>query len=342
MSTTTEAPNESDSAPQLPSRARRVRVIGLIVLGIVVAYVLSILAFSASGRSNVVTQPNTLPRGASGINIGAFDLVGMDTVKTQMSLRLYLFPEGDFADVDNGTWAKGVRITTPLQTSGPIVKEIPKGQAIGGGIELTVFITGDPQTYPFDKYEFGAVYTPEDLELAPADFQQLFQQGDDGLVHGPQILFGAEQLGPDGKPVPNSPIQIGMDGPPRGLQGWTEEWSIYSSDSVMYVQAAIKRSGGVLAFVMVILLLMITIAVLALVVSTRVALKLRPIEATMASWFAALLFALIPLRTNMPGAPPIGAWIDVTVFFWVEAALLVAMSIFIVSWLRYRKPPVDD
>jgi hypothetical protein len=61
----------------------------------------------------------------------------------------------------------------------------------------------------------------------------------------------------------------------------------------------------------------------------------------MAGWFAALLFALVPLRTNMPGAPPIGAWLDVAIFYWVELALLIAMAVFIGSWLRYRKPPTD-
>ena len=75
------------------------------------------------------------------------------------------------------------------------------------------------------------------------------------------------------------------------------------------------------------------------VVAWSVATRRRPIEATMASWFGAMLFALIPLQGFMPGAPPVGAWIDVFVFLWVEITLLTSMGVFIISWLRYREVP---
>ena len=33
---------------------------------------------------------------------------------------------------------------------------------------------------------------------------------------------------------------------------------------------------------------------------------------------------MVPLRINLPGAPPIGVWMDVLVFYWVVMALMVA------------------
>jgi len=32
----------------------------------------------------------------------------------------------------------------------------------------------------------------------------------------------------------------------------------------------------------------------------------------------------------------------VLAIYWVEIALLIAMSVFVGSWLKYRKPPVDQ
>lgn len=40
----------------------------------------------------------------------------------------------------------------------------------------------------------------------------------------------------------------------------------------------------------------------------------------------ALLFALIPLRGFLPGDPPLGSWIDVLVFFWVELILMLSVA----------------
>jgi hypothetical protein len=54
----------------------------------------------------------------------------------------------------------------------------------------------------------------------------------------------------------------------------------------------------------------------------------------MLTWLAALLFALIPLRNAMPNAPPIGAEIDVIVFFWAETVVALTLVTVLVTWLR--------
>lgn len=55
-----------------------------------------------------------------------------------------------------------------------------------------------------------------------------------------------------------------------------------------------------------------------------------------ATWYAAMLFAIVPLRNCLPGSTPSGSWIDQAVVFWVLVALVVAMSLFIVVWVRGR------
>lgn len=104
-------------------------------------------------------------------------------------------------------------------------------------------------------------------------------------------------------------------------------------------QLYLQRAGSTKTFVLLLLAAMIVLGVLALLVARAVRTRRRRIEATMASWFAAMLFAVIPLRLNMPGSPPIGVWIDFLVLLWVELALMIGLAVFIGSWLRYSHPP---
>ena len=60
----------------------------------------------------------------------------------------------------------------------------------------------------------------------------------------------------------------------------------------------------------------------------------RKQEMTMTSWFAALIFAMLPIRLALPGAPPMGAWIDVLVTFWVFIVLMVALAWWVIVWLQ--------
>jgi uncharacterized protein DUF4436 len=53
------------------------------------------------------------------------------------------------------------------------------------------------------------------------------------------------------------------------------------------------------------------------------------------TWYAAMLFAIVPLRKILPGAPPPGAWIDQALVLWVLIALIVAMALYVVAWYRY-------
>lgn len=114
------------------------------------------------------------------------------------------------------------------------------------------------------------------------------------------------------------------------------------SELVAIEIATINRSASVIAVVLLLLAAMALLAILAILVARSVVLQRRKVEATMAGWFAAMMFAIIPLRTNMPGAPPIGVWIDFLVVLWVELLLMFALAVFIMSWLRYGPQPVTS
>lgn len=110
-------------------------------------------------------------------------------------------------------------------------------------------------------------------------------------------------------------------------------------DSVADVTVNVRRAGSTQAIVVMLLGAMVVLAALGLVVVVAVSRRRRRVEATLAGWFAAMLFALVPLRLNMPGSPPIGAWIDILVFLWVVLALMLALTVFVVTWLRFTPAP---
>jgi hypothetical protein len=47
-----------------------------------------------------------------------------------------------------------------------------------------------------------------------------------------------------------------------------------------------------------------------------------------------MLFAIVPLRNILPGSPPPGSWIDQSIVQWVLIALVLAMSLYILAWVR--------
>ncbi|OMC42509.1 hypothetical protein A5744_16585 [Mycobacterium sp. IS-1264] len=58
----------------------------------------------------------------------------------------------------------------------------------------------------------------------------------------------------------------------------------------------------------------------------------------MTTWYAAMLFAVIPLRNALPDSPPLGSWIDVSVVRWVIVALVGSMLLYLSCWWRHLKP----
>ncbi len=105
----------------------------------------------------------------------------------------------------------------------------------------------------------------------------------------------------------------------------------------------LHRSPSTAAFAAIILGALITIATLGVVVAVQTLRNQRKFQPPMTTWFAAMLFAVVPLRNALPDAPPMGGtWVDVTVVLWVVVALVASMSMYVACWWRHLKPEVDD
>ncbi|ORW13979.1 DUF4436 domain-containing protein [Mycolicibacter longobardus] len=105
-------------------------------------------------------------------------------------------------------------------------------------------------------------------------------------------------------------------------------------DADAAVVVKIQRAKGPLIFDLAICLVLVSLPTLALWVAVPMALGKRKFLPPLGTWYAANLFAIIPLRNILPGAPPPGSWIDQAIVQWVLLALATAMSLFIYAWHR--------
>jgi hypothetical protein len=96
----------------------------------------------------------------------------------------------------------------------------------------------------------------------------------------------------------------------------------------------LSRALGPLVFDLGICLVLITLPVLALWVSIEMIRGRKKFLPPYSTWYAGMLFAIVPLRNILPGAPPPGAWIDQAIVLWVLIALVAAMVIYFVAWYR--------
>jgi hypothetical protein len=112
------------------------------------------------------------------------------------------------------------------------------------------------------------------------------------------------------------------------VPGWsTQDTSIgASAGEGVFVSSDVVRDGSTKSIALLILLLMVILAAIAVLVTGSATRGRMKLELSVASWMTALLFALIPLRGFLPGDPPLGSWIDVLVFFWVELILMLSVA----------------
>jgi Domain of unknown function (DUF4436) len=98
--------------------------------------------------------------------------------------------------------------------------------------------------------------------------------------------------------------------------------------------AKLQRSASTMVFAIVILCIFVAIAAIGLFVAIQTTRDPRRFQSPMTTWYAAMLFAVVPLRNALPGSPAFGSWIDLTIVLWVLVALVVSMLLYIAAWGR--------
>ncbi len=119
------------------------------------------------------------------------------------------------------------------------------------------------------------------------------------------------------------------------LAGWKVQVArVTNAKALAPAELQLQRSASTMVFAIVILCIFVAIAAVGLFVAIWTTRDPRRFQSPMTTWYAAMLFAVVPLRNALPGSPAFGSWIDLTIVLWVLVALVVSMLLYIAAWWR--------
>ena len=310
----------TDEAPptEAPSRSRATRIaIGFgLAVAIFVIYVLSLVAVHLLAKSAPPLPAVDLSKFQQADSIVQLRVDDMKTVANRLSVNVLVYPEDKIFDQNFGVLKADTAVRLYLGKGNAAVPsdlgdlQYPVGKA-PAQLATTIAAHGDPGNWPFDSYttdEISAVvYTGDYHEKVSARIEVT------GSVEGWDVSV-------------NRVHDVEDTDNPNSLDDAT---------------ITLHRSKGQLIFDMGICLILIALPILALVVAIPMALGRTTFLPPFSTWYAAMLFAIVPLRNFFPGSPPAGSWVDQAIVLWVLIALVVAMSLFVVAWVRQRdrRPP---
>lgn len=299
------APLEQPSAAPAPAaasgRRKRRRVIAIAaVAGFVAVYVLSLFGVHLLAQTAGPLKPPDL--NATSDTVVLVRLEKLDTVANRLTVKVLVIPEESMFDkrLDVLKTDTAVRMDPPNDLGD---LQYPAGKS-PAQVATTIEAHGNPNNWPFDSYS---------TDTLSADV--LVGQGDARRY----IPARVEVTG-------------GLDGWDVGVQRVGE--ASQDSERADNVIITLHRAKGPLIFDLGICLVLFALPALAFAVVIQVALGRRKFVPPFVTWFAALLFAVIPIRNFLPGAPPPGAWIDQVLVLWVLIALVAAMALYMLTWYR--------
>lgn len=173
------------------------------------------------------------------------------------------------------------------------IVEVAEGQ-VASPTPLSLPAPGVVQRYPLDAYELDFVVRATSLSPDGSD--------DSNLTTDASVFFA--------------------------VPGWSYETDTQAAaSSTAAVSGTVVRAGSTKMVAVLMLVLMVALAVIAVMVVQSSAAGRMRLDLSVASWITAMLFALLPIRGFLPGDPPVGSWIDMLVFFWVEATIMLCVAL---------------
>jgi Domain of unknown function (DUF4436) len=272
-----------------------------IIAGVVVVYVLSLL-----GYHWLATAPGPLPEPDVNTADGTVVLMRFEqlhTVANRLDVKVLVMPDDSMINkrLNVLNTDTSVRIF-PQNDLGDL--QYPVGK-LPAQVATTIEAHGDPSDWPFDSYK---------TDVVQAD-----------------VLVGS------GENREYKPGRVEVTG---SLDGWDIAATRVARnpsdpDRPDNVVITLHRAKGPLVFDLGICLVLLTLPTLALFVAIQMLTGRRQFLPPFSTWYAAMLFAVVPLRNILPGTPPAGSWIDQAVVIWVLIALATALVLYIMAWYRH-------
>jgi hypothetical protein len=271
-----------------------------VITGVAVLYVLSLF-----GYHWLASTPGPLPRPDVGTTNDTVVLVRFEqlhTVANRLDVKVKVLPDDSMLDKRLGVLTTDLSVRLyPENDLGDLQYPVGKSPA---QVAATIEAHGDPAKWPFDTYK---------TDIIQAD-----------------VLVGS------GEKRQYVPARVEVTG---SLEGWDIVATrvgdtSQTSDRPDNVIITLQRAKGPLVFDIGICLVLFTLPTLALFVAIQMLTGRRDFVPPFGTWYAAMLFAVVPLRNILPGSPPAGSWVDQAVVIWVLIALATAMVLYIAAWYR--------
>jgi hypothetical protein len=300
---TVQTPSPVSSPPSEKERHRPRIVIGVAIMMVVIgAYGLSLFGVHLLQKSEGPLPPLDLSQAGPDETVVQIRLEELKPTTNRLTVNVLIYPGESLEDkrFDELNTDIAVRLYPPNDLGD---LKYPAGKA-PAQVSTTIQANGDPGNWPFDSYR---------SEPISAD-----------------VFVGN---GADRKRLP-ARVQVtgAMDGWDASTQRNSEP-SETGSHNTSNVIVTLQRAKGPLIFDLGIILVLISLPTLALIVAIPMAMGRRKFMPPFATWYAANLFAIVPLRNILPGAPPPGSMIDQALVQWVLLALATAMALYIYSYI---------
>jgi Domain of unknown function (DUF4436) len=299
-----DAPPTAPPSPPAEKKSRRGIIVGLaILLAFFATYGLSLVGVDALQRSEGPLPPLDLSQAGRDDTVVQIRLQELKPTTSRLTVNVIIYPGESLSDkrFDELNTDIAVRLY-PANDLGDL--QFPKGKA-PAQVNTTIEAHGNPGTWPFDTYH---------TEPQSAD-----------------VFVGT---GAERKRIPAVVEVTGsMDGWDAEVRRSTDK-SETGSHNTSSVVVTLQRAKGPLIFDLGIIVVLVSLPTLALLVAIPMAMGRRKFVPPFATWYAANLFAIVPLRNILPGAPPPGSMIDQALVQWVLLALATAMALYIYSWVK--------
>ena len=300
---TVQTPSTVSSPPSEKDRHRPRIVIGVAIMMVVVAaYGLSLFGVHLLQKSEGPLPPLDLSQAGPDETVVQIRLEELKPTTNRLTVNVLIYPGESLEDkrFDELNTDIAVRLYPPNDLGD---LKYPAGKA-PAQVSTTIQANGDPGNWPLDSYRTEAI---------SAD-----------------VFVGN---GADRKRLP---AQVQVTGAMDGWDASTQRNSDASetgSHNTSNVVVTLRRAKGPLIFDLGIILVLISLPTLALIVAIPMAMGRRKFMPPFATWYAANLFAIVPLRNILPGAPPPGSMIDQALVQWVLLALATAMALYIYAYI---------
>jgi hypothetical protein len=223
----------------------------------------------------------------------------VDEKASEFTLRFITLPSGKFGSpMRNSGWVMTSYMVDVDTTDSVRIENKNGSTSRGATLRAKISNKNSFFFYPFDRYE-GEIQVQAIEELSKSKIPGTLIVSDSSLS-GWKLKFG----------------EAGV------ISEETDEKALYVGEPATLTWE-LGRANTVYIAVGILLILMLIALVSAFAITRTISRKKRPPSMNLLMWLATILFAILQVRTNFPGNPPVGIFLDFAVVFPVLGFLLI-------------------